>query len=80
MYWIPIDGILKLVMIMNRDKLMKERGKKGKEEKNGRSKTPRWKLKKNIAEYRITSRAYQAFFCLRSHTIVDPFCAAEAKM
>ena len=39
-YWIPIDGILKLVMIMNRDKLMKERGKKGKEEKNGRSKTP----------------------------------------
>ena len=39
MYWIPIDGILKLVMIINRDNLMKKRGEKGKEEKNGPSKT-----------------------------------------
>ena len=30
MYWIPIDGILKLVMIINRDNVMKKRGKKGK--------------------------------------------------
>ena len=25
-YWIPIDGILKLVMIINRDNVMKKRG------------------------------------------------------
>ena len=40
MYWIPIDGILKLVMIINRDNVMKKRGGgKGKEEKNGPNKT-----------------------------------------